>query len=190
MLHGTAAETKKGEDGKVVVKRISVNETEISTVAITHWWKNESREMVKIMAMDIWVDDGTGSSICRPQGKRRTEPLQPPSSPNNVKREDMGSLELSGQFPDIAEARNYVFRSRRLTLLPGQKTPLQDGTGNPSITYIIAGDVWENRSDEASSIRRTGEYSVAGNGISFYWENTTINPVILWVVDIVKKPGQ
>src|SRR5882762_6221617 len=57
MLHGTAAETKKGEDGKVVVKRISVNETEISTVAITHWWKNESREMVKIMAMDIWVDE-------------------------------------------------------------------------------------------------------------------------------------
>jgi hypothetical protein len=190
VLRGRATETKKGEDGKVAVKSIPAGETELSTVGIEHWWKNESREMVEIMAVDIWVDDGTGSSICRPQGNRRTEPLQPPSSPDNIKTEDMGSVELSGQFPEIVEARNYFFRSRRLTLLPGQKTPLQDGTGNPSITYIVAGDVWENRNDEASSIRRTGEYSVAGNGISFYWENTTIRPVILWVVDIVKKSGQ
>jgi len=187
VLHGTATETKKGDDGKVMVKRVPAGETETSTVGITHWWKNESREMAKIMAVDIWVNDGTGSSICRPQGNRRTQPLQPPSSPDNVKTEDMGSLELSGQLPEIAEAKNYVFRSRRLTLLPGQKTQLQNGTGNPSITYVVAGDVWENRSDEASSIRRTGEYSVAGSGISFYWENTTVSPVILWVVDIIKK---
>ena len=72
-------------------------------------------------------------------------------------------------------------------LLPKQKTALMDGTGNPSITYIVEGDVWENRSDEASSIRRTGEYSVANKGITYYWENTTIDPVVLWVVDIVRK---
>jgi quercetin dioxygenase-like cupin family protein len=190
MLQGTATETKKGEDGKVVVKRIRANETEVSTVGITHWWKNQSREMVRIMAVDIWVDDGTGRSICRPQGNPRTQPLQPPSNPDKITTEDMGSLDLAVQFPDIPEAKDYIFRSRRLTLLPGQKTALQDGTGNPSISYIIAGDVWENRSDEASEIRRTGEYSVAGKGISFYWENTTIKPVILWVLDIVNKDGR
>lgn len=190
ILQGTATETKKGEDGKVVVKRVRANETEVSTVGITHWWKNQSREMVRIMAVDIWVDDGTGSSICRPQGNRRTQPLQPPSNPDKVKTDDIGSLDLAVQFPDIPEAKDYVFRSRRLTLLPGQKTALQDATGNPSITYIIAGDVWENRSDEASEIRRTGEYSVAGKGISFYWENISIKPVILWVLDIAKKDSR
>ncbi len=188
VLQGTATETKKGEDGKVVVKSVAANETELSTVGITHWWKNESREMVKIMAVDIWV--GNGSSISRPQGNPRTEPLQPPSNPDNIKTDDTGSLDLAKQFPEIAEAKDYVLRSRRLTILPKQKTKLGNGTGDPTITYVIKGDVWENRSDEASSIRRTGEYSVANNGISYYWENTTIEPVILWVVDIAKKEEQ
>lgn len=189
VLHGTATETKRGEDGKVVVKSVPTGETELSTVGIEHWWKNDSRTMVKIMAVDIWVDDGTGSKICRPQGNPRVTPLQPPSNPDKIKTEDMGSVDLSTQFPEIVEAKDYVFRSRRLTIFPGQKTEVVDGTGNPSITYVVAGEVWENRSDEASSIRRTGEYSVANNGIQFYWENTTVTPVILWTVDIVKKPG-
>jgi quercetin dioxygenase-like cupin family protein len=188
ILHGTAVETKKVEDGKIVVKSVAKDETEVSTVGITHWWKNESKETVKIVAVDIWV--GNTSSICRPQGAPRTEPLQPPANPDPVKTEDMGRLDLAAQFPDMAEAKDYVMRSRRLTILPKQKTALASGTGDPSITYIIAGDVWENRSDEASSIRRTGEYSVANNGISYYWENTTVEPVVLWVVDIVKKNEQ
>jgi quercetin dioxygenase-like cupin family protein len=188
VLQGTATETVKDEDGKVVVKSVATNETELSTVGITHWWKNESKEMVKIMAVDIWV--GNVSEICRPQGNPRTEPLQPPSAPDDIKTEKLGSLDLAEQFPEIAEAKNYLFRSRRLTILPKQKTRLENGAGNPSITYVVKGDVWENRSDEASAIRRTGEYSVAGMGISYYWENTTIEPVVLWVVDIAKKTEQ
>lgn len=73
------------------------------------------------------------------------------------------------------------------TIPPKQKTKLENGTGNPSITYVVEGEVWENRSDEASSIRRTGEYSVANNRISYYWENTTMEPIVLWVVDILRK---
>jgi quercetin dioxygenase-like cupin family protein len=184
ILHGTATETKKDEDGKIVVKSIA-NATESSTIGITHWWKNTSTTMVRIMAVDIWKGDA--SIICRPQGNPRTEPLQAPSNPDNIKTEYIGTIDLATQFPTIPAAKDYVMRSRRLTLQPQQKTKLQDGTGNPSITVVTEGEVWESRSDEASSLRRTGEYSVAGKGISYYWENTTIEPVVLWVVDIVRK---
>ena len=188
ILQGTATETKKSGDGKVVVKSVGKDEAELSTVEVTHWWKNESKEMVKIMAVDI--GKGDVSSICRPPGSPRTEPLQPPVNADNIKIEYMGSHDLAVQFPGIPEAKDYVMRCRRLTILPKQKTKLGNGTDNPSVTYIIKGDVWENRSDEASSIRRTGEYSVATNGISYYWENPTIEPVILFVVDIVRKDRQ
>ena len=184
ILHGTATETKKDEDGKIVVKSIQ-NATESSTSGITHWWKNTSNTMVRIMAVDIWKGDA--SIICRPQGNPRTEPLQAPSNPDSIKIENTGSIDLATQFPTIPAAKDYVMRSRRLTLQPKQKTKLQDGTGNPSITVVTEGEVWESRSDEASSLRRTGEYSVAGKGISYYWENTTIEPVVLWVVDIARK---
>jgi quercetin dioxygenase-like cupin family protein len=185
VLHGVATETKKNENGTVVVKSVAANETETSTIGITHWWKNQSNTMVRIMAVDIWK--GNASVVCRPQGNPRTEPLQAPANPDNIKTENIGSLDLAAQLPAIPAAKDYVMRSRRLTLLPKQKTKLENGAGNPSITYVVKGEVWENRSDEASSIRRTGEYSVSNNGISYYWENTTIEPVVLWVVDIVKK---
>ena len=185
ILNGTAQETRKGEDGNVTVKSVAANETSLSPVGIMHWWKNESSDMVEIMAVDIWV--GNVSSICRPQGNKRTKPFEPPSSPADVKTEDTGSLDLADQFPEIPQAKNYVMRSRRITILPNQQTALETGNENPSITYIVAGDVWETRSDEASSIRRKGEFSVATNGISYYWENTTLTPVVLWVVDIVKR---
>jgi quercetin dioxygenase-like cupin family protein len=185
ILHGVATETKKDEDGKIVVKSVAANETESSTVGITHWWKNQSNTMVRIMAVDIWKGDA--SIVCRPQGNPRTDPLQPPSNPDNIKTENIGILDLAVQFPAIPAAKDYVMRSRRLTILPKQKTKMENGTGNPGITYVVEGEVWENRSDEASSIRRTGEYSVTNNGISYYWENTTIEPVVLWAVDIVRK---
>jgi quercetin dioxygenase-like cupin family protein len=185
ILEGRATETKKGEDGRVIVKVVKQDETEISTTGLTHWWKNDSKQMAKIMAVDIWT--GNASSVCRPQGNPRTEPLQPPNNPDDIKIEDMGSLDLTSQLSAVPAAKDYVLRSRRLTILPKQKTKMNDGSGNPSIIYIISGDVWENRSDEASSIRRPGEYSVVNKGVSYYWENTTIKPVVLWVVDIIKK---
>jgi quercetin dioxygenase-like cupin family protein len=187
VLQGTATETKKGEDGKVVVKSVPAGDVEVSTVGIEHWWMNESREMVKIMAVDIWV--ANTSSICRPQGDLRIEPQNPPPNPDNIKIEEMGSLDLATQFPDLKPAKDYLFRSRRMTILPGHKTKLEDGTGNPTIIFIVKGEILENRSDEAASIRRTGEYSVANGNIRYFWENMTTEPVVLWVVDIVKKPS-
>jgi quercetin dioxygenase-like cupin family protein len=188
LLQGTAVETSKGKDEKVVVRTFSKGETELSSVDITHWWANKSRDMVKIMAVDIWT--GNSSVVSRPQGNPRTEPFQAPLNPDNIKIENLGYLDLAVQFPEIPEAQDYILRSRRFTMLPKQKSQMDSGTGKPSITYIVQGDVWENRSDEASSIRREGEYSVASNGISYYWENTTTTTVILWVVDVVKKPTQ
>lgn len=185
ILNGTATETKKGEDGKVVVKAVAKGETEYSTIGITHWWKNETEEMAKIIAVDIWI--GNSTIVSRPQGDKRLTPLQPPVNPDEIQTEELDNHDLTQQLPDVREAKNYMFRSRRLTLLPGQKSKLEDDTGHPSITFIVQGEVWENRSDEASLIRRQGEYSVASKGISYYWENTTIEPVILWVVDIVRK---
>jgi quercetin dioxygenase-like cupin family protein len=190
VLGGTATETKKtGKDGKAVVKVVAKGETEYSTVEVIHWWKNQSKEMAKIMAVDIKKAEGdlNKTIVSRPQGDPRTEPLQPPTSEDQIKTEELDNHDLSEQFPELAEAKNYVFRSRRLTLLPKQKTKLEDGTGNPSITFVVQGEVWENRSDQASLIRRQGEYSVASKGVTYYWENTTIDPVVLWVVDILRK---
>ena len=186
ILQGDAMETKFDTiTKKVIVNTIHANENESSTGSIIHWWKNETRGMVKIMATDIWI--GNGSIVCRPQGDPRTEALVPPSNPDNVKTEELARIELEQQFPDLPAAKGYIMRSRRLTILSGQKTKLENYTGKPAITYIISGDILENRSDEKSLIRRAGEYSVGNNGISYYWENPTQEQVILWIVDIIKK---
>lgn len=190
VVEGNTAETKKDGTGKVVVEHLNANQNELSTVGITHWWKNESKGMVKLMAIDIWVDSVT--VVCRPQGKPRplTEPLIAPPNPDNIKIENLGKIDLEQQFPEIIEAKDYIMRSRRLTILPLQKTKLENSKGRPGITFILKGDVWENRSDEKSSIRREGEFSALNNGVSYYWENPTTETVVLWVVDIVKKGEQ
>lgn len=192
ILQGDATETKYDTiTKKVIVDTIHINENEASVGSIIHWWKNETKGMVKIMAIDIWKSkESNGTILCRPQGDPRTEPLIPPSISDNIKTEVLAQIELEKQFPDLPSAKGYIMRSRRMTILPGQKTQLENYIGRPCITYIVKGDVLENRNDEKSLIRRTGEYSFGGVGISCYWENPTTEEVILWVVDIIRKGDQ
>ena len=185
ILQGTATETKQDEDTKVHVRRVKQNEVERSTNGVTHWWKNETRQMVRIIAVDVTTMSYPNS--WRTLGIPRKTPFSPPSKNDNIKIEDLGTIDLGQQFPGVAAARDYIMRSRRITLLPHQVTSLQSSNGQPAYTYIVRGSVLEIRSDEEASIRRPEEFSIADGGISYYWENPTSETVVLWVVDYVKR---
>lgn len=186
-LEGEAHETKKDVDSQVKVRTVSADQVVFEQSGIQHWWVNQSGKMVRLFAVDI-----VPNSIISP-GRTPGIPLpadyvfKGPTNPDNVKIEELGSHDLGQQFPDVSEVKDYLMRSRRITLLPHQKTAVQNSKGNPSVTYVIRGDMLEHRDDEEISIRRRGDCTTASNGVSYYWENPTSEPVVLFVVDFVKK---
>ena len=185
LLEGHASETAQGEGGKVTLKDVKTGEGVASTNGIVHWWKNESTHTARIVAVDVFQDPGP--KFCRCAEPTRTSPFIPPAKADDIKIEELGSIALGEQFPDLAAAKDYLMRSRRMTLLPGQTTKVQNSKGHPNYTYVVRGNVRENRSDIEPSARRPEECLIIDGNISYFWENPTSEPAVLWVVDFAKK---
>ena len=184
ILQGVATETKQEGSGKVVVRRVAKGEVEQEATDITHWWKNETKEMVRMIAVDIFEDEHP--SFWRAMGAPRTKPFAPPNT-SGVKIEEMGSIDLAGQFPAIEAAKDYVMRSRRITLRPGDTTPLYSAKKHPAYFYIVRGNVLETRSDQETTIRRPEEFAIEDGDVSYFWQNPTSEPAVLWVVEFAPR---
>ena len=185
ILQGEATETKQGKDGKVVVARLKTDEVEKETTDISHWWKNETQGMVRMIAVDIFAD--TNPTFWRATGVPRTTPYSPPPKPDNIRIDDLGVIDLGDQFPEISATKDFVMRSRRLTLLPRQVSPVYTTRQRPAYIYVVRGNVLEHRSDQESSIRRPEAFLIEDGDVSYYLENPTSEVVVMWVVDFAKK---
>jgi quercetin dioxygenase-like cupin family protein len=185
ILQGTVTETKRYDDGRLVVHRVKQDEVELSTSDITHWWKNETNSMVRIIAIDIFFDPKP--VFWKITAAPRSTFFSPPANSDRIKVEAMGEIDLAVEYPTMPEAKGYIMRSRRLTLEPHQRSEVYKSKGQPGYTYVVKGNVLEHRSDQDSAIRRPEEFIVTEGNISYYWENPTSEPVVLWVVDFVKR---
>jgi quercetin dioxygenase-like cupin family protein len=187
LLQGEVMETKLDTDRQIKVKQIGAHEVVFENSGIEHWWVNQTNEMVKMVAIDVIrpVDGDIFETARIPRSE--TNPFKPPTKYDNVKVENLGEHNLAIQFPGIPELTSYVMRARKFTLMPGEKTALQNSQGQPTVTYVISGDALEQRSDQDMSIRRTGDFTYVTGNVSYYWENPSIEKAILFVVDFVKK---
>jgi len=187
-LEGEATETKKDLDGKILVRTIKADESELEPNGITHWWLNQSSETNGILGIDIFQDPNPDSCNCK--SAPRTTSFLPPTNSDTGRVEDMGQFDLGQQFPDNSEFKGYIMRGRRQTLLPHQRTKLENNIGKIGMTYLVKGEALQNSSDAEPSIRRTGAVFYAHKGISYYWENSGSQAVVLFVVEILPKTDQ
>ena len=185
ILQGVATETKQGGDGRVVVRRLRRHEVEREGSDITHWWKNETRQMVRMIAIDIFAD--TNPVFWRAPGVPRTMAFTPPATSGSIRIEPLGSIDMGVEFPDVEATKYHVMRSRRFTLRPHQSTPVYRSRGRPAFVYVVQGNVVEQRSDQEPSVRRPEDFLIEDADISYYWENPTSELVVLWVVDFVDR---
>lgn len=184
LLQGKLAETKQTADGTVATRIVNPNEIFLEPNGVTHWVANVSNETVKMIVVDI-VSTPFINRVA--PGNARPDALVPPAGPGNAIIEYLAEYDLAQQFPDVEDAKTHVMRATRITLLPGERTDVMNRKDRPGLFYVVSGNVMEHRSDEESAVRRTGECAVATNGIVHYWQNTTSEPAVLFVVEFVKK---
>jgi quercetin dioxygenase-like cupin family protein len=99
-----------------------------------------------------------------------------------VKVDELGEISLAKEYPDIPGMKDYVMTNRRITLLPGQVTAVENSKVRPSYWYVVKGSPLENRSDREPSPLRPEEFAIEEGDVSFYWENPTAETVVLWMV--------
>lgn len=188
LLEGEVMETKLDIDSKIKVAKMKAGEVVFENSGIRHWWVNQTRKMVKMVAIDVItpLEDAINEIPRVPRSPN--DPFKPPVNPNAVKTETFGEHNFAEQFPDNPEVSKYRMRASRITLLPGQKSPLQNSKERPVITYILEGDALEHRSDQGMLIRRAGDFTYAKGETDYYWENPGSEQAVLFVVEFIKVP--
>ena len=107
-----------------------------------------------------------------------------PAAPVGMSLEELGAIKLGPEFPQIPEAEHYEMRGRYVTVAAGGIVPIHSHAGRPAVTYVIAGEIVEHRSDESGAlVRRAGDVTIDDDGIAQWWENKTDRPVTMFVVD-------
>ena len=107
-----------------------------------------------------------------------------PAAPVGMSFQELGAIKLGPEFPQIPEAEHYEMRGRYVTVAAGGIVPIHSHAGRPAVTYVIAGEIVEHRSDESGAlVRRAGDVTIDDDGIAQWWENKTDQPVTMFVVD-------
>lgn len=197
LLNGEVIETKKNPpDGNITTRTIKAHEAALEPTDIEHWWINKSNQMVRMVAIDIpepseseAMEETRFDTTTRPPDL----PFKAPAHSDEIKIIELGAHDLELLFPEEPTLNGYQMRARRYEFLPDQTSELYNAIKNPAIIYVISGDVLEYRSDQIASIaqealiKKQGDFSIAQDGVSYYWKNPTSELAQLLVVDFVKQ---
>jgi quercetin dioxygenase-like cupin family protein len=92
------------------------------------------------------------------------------------------AIDLSKEAPAL---QGRLFRLRQLDIEPGGIVPWHSHGERPAQIYIVKGTIVEYASNCAVPIvHNTGDISPEGRGTSHWWQNNTMEPVVLIAVDI------
>lgn len=117
-------------------------------------------------------------------GTREINGLTGPAAPVGLSVEDRGALLLGREYADNPVLSTRALRSRVLILEPGGVVPIHSHTDRPAVTLVLVGEVIEHRSDTPDPIvRREGDVTFDGDGLSQWWENQGDEPVVFYVID-------
>lgn len=109
-------------------------------------------------------------------------PAAAPTENKGVTSKPLAALELGGDIPELAGRQ---LRARAITIEPGGNTAVHTHQGRPTLEYVQAGNVVEVRNG-VEVPHAAGEMVPASNGVTHYWVNRGIVPVVLVPVDVFK----
>ena len=82
--------------------------------------------------------------------------------------------------------KGHQMRARELTLNPGAIVAVHQHQQRPGLAYILEGEVFEHRNDQAHPIKRkVGDVAIEFTGVAHWWENRSGKTVRALVVDII-----
>lgn len=171
LLQGEVEETTWTESGPVR-RTIRAGEAVPERNGTRHWWVNQGRENVLMVAVDI------------PRVQRRPPENLPAAGGVTVR--ELNSMNLREQYPQIPSVANYMMRGRLLTIQRGGRTEVEYYNGQPGIAYVISGYVLEHRGDQNGAlVRRPGDIAMLTNGLWNSWQNVSQSASTVLIIEFV-----
>lgn len=113
--------------------------------------------------------------------------LTGPATSNGFEVDQIGEIDLAGEFPGDAEAANRFMRARKFAVQPGGRIPIHSHENRPAFTLVLEGEIQEHRSDsETPIVRQAGDVTSDTGGVAQWLENVSDEPVMLLVVDMAE----
>ena len=138
--------------------------------------KSNSR---KIFSASVWAGSvalalGVGTVIGE---------SMPPKQSTGVKISEPLTLDLAPWADDM---KGRQLRIRKFDIAPGGVIGIHSHDDRPDVSYLVQGNLVENRAGGMSEPRASDTFHAAGKGVTHWVENKGSTPAVLIVADILK----
>jgi quercetin dioxygenase-like cupin family protein len=102
----------------------------------------------------IAIAHESGNTVVPEKEKQIAQDLKAsgPKENKGIAVAPLGSVSLEGELPGVT---GRIMRAREITIEPGGAVAVHQHDGRPGLAYILEGEVYEHRNDEAGSVLRT-----------------------------------
>lgn len=173
ILQGEVEETTWSPAGPIR-RTIRAGEAVPERNGTRHWWVNQGRKNVLMVAVDV--------PRLYPQP---TENLPPKTG---VTFEELSNMMLRDEYPQIAGVKNYMIRGRLMAFEPGGSTGVEYHSDRPGVAYVISGHLLEHRGDREERegpavVRRPGDIAMLTNGLWNHWRNVSQGRATVLIIE-------
>ena len=98
-----------------------------------------------------------------------------------VGAEVIATVDAGAAYPGM------ILRMRKVTFAPGASIPMHTHAERPEVTYVLSGTLTDTRKGAASVEKKAGDTVTNGREVEHMPENKSGEPVVLIVVDFIKK---
>lgn len=169
LLQGEVEETTWTPNGPVR-RTIRAGEAVAERNGTRHWWVNQGRDNVLMVAVDV------------PRTQR--PPPTNPAPAGGVSFQELSGMLLRDQYPHIPAIENYMMRGRLMTIQRGGNSEVEYHGARPGIAYVISGYLLEHRGDQPGAlVRRPGDIAMLNSGLWNSWQNVSQGPATVLIVE-------
>jgi quercetin dioxygenase-like cupin family protein len=106
---------------------------------------------------------------------------QAPAIAPGVDAQVIATVDAGAAYPGM------ILRMRKVTFAPGASLPMHTHAERPEVTYVLSGTLTDTRKGAASIQKKAGDTVTNGREVEHMPENKSDEPVVLIVVDFIKK---
>jgi quercetin dioxygenase-like cupin family protein len=106
---------------------------------------------------------------------------QGPAIAPGVDAQVVATVDAGAAYPGM------ILRMRKVIFAPGASLPMHTHAERPEVTYVLSGTLTDTRKGAASIQKKAGDTVTNGREVEHMPENKSDEPVVLIVVDFIKK---